>query len=513
MNKATFIFLFLIGLTAFLFRFFYLGHDQLWMDEAYSVIVSGQSFDEIVREIPGNGSPPLYNFLLHGWMEFFGSSEISVRSLSVLFGIGFILLLFVIGKSWFGTQAGLLAALIGAVNALHVFYSQQARVYSLLMLLSLLSVYFLQRLLRRDFVPPRNDKINFIGYTLITILLLYSHNWALFLLPVPYLFIVLNRASWSLFPKIIFSHLIAFLFYLPFIPSLITQAASGSSSWITYFWDKVGAEWGFLKTFEIFFMGGEFLTFGKIPYGRWLPIVFLIFILFFIFSSPKIKNKNLKLLLFYLLIPLLIPYLFSFYHPFYVPGRYDLIVFGPFCLLLAFCFSQMPKKVFIGSLTLFIFLSSVNLYGFYFKRSPRHENQAMALFLKENASPNDLIIFTGLTRLPIQYYLGEKFDSFQIKHHPADAEKTIGYYDYPKYLASNDAIEKETFDRLFQIKNEPRIWVCANRWLEFVFEKKADFMNEPLYFALTTHYQLAAIHPFRKAFILEFKPWRSPTSS
>ena len=506
MNRFGFISLFLIGLMAFLLRFFYLGQDQLWMDEAYSVIVSGGSFEEIIREIPGNGSPPLYNFLLHVWMQGFGDSAISIRSLSLIFGVGFVLLLFGVGKSFFDTKVGLLASLIGAVNALHIFYSQQARVYALLMVLSLLSFYFL-----KNAVSTRRT-VPFIGYTLTTILLLYSHNWALFLLPVPYFFILLNRAAWPLFPKIIFSHLIALLFYLPFIPSLITQAASGSSSWITYFWEKVGAQWGFLKTFEIFFMGGEFLTFGKIPYGRWLPIIFLIFILFFVLSSVKIKNKNLTLLLGYLMIPLLIPYFFSFYQPLYVPGRYDLIVFGPFCLLLGFCFSKMPRKIFIGSLTLFLLLSSVNLYGFYFKRSPRHENQAMAFFLKENAHPNDLIIFTGLTRLPIQYYLGKVFDQFQIEHHPADAEKTIGYYDYPKYLARNGDIEKETFERR-ATSNEQRIWVCANRWLNFIFEKEADFMNEPLYFALTTHYRLTAIHPFRKAFILEFEPWETATES
>ncbi len=498
--------LLIIVLTAFALRLFYLDKDQLWMDEAYSAIISGWSAEKFFQELPGLGSPPLYNFLLHYWMKTFGESVFYLRVFSLLFGVAFVALLYFVGKSWFNRRVGLLAAFVGSINALHIFYSQQARAYALLMFLSLASAHFLFQHLKSN-----SSKLYFFAYTFTSILLLYCHNWALFLLPVPYAYLIFHRNRWNLIPKIMLSHFIVFLFYIPFIPLLFKQATSGSSSWIPYFLDQLNIKFVFLKTFEIFFMGGQFLTFGKIEYGRLIPVALLIVILFYATTSlkkfktlEKKKKRPLILLLCYTFIPLLIPYFISFVRPLYICGRYDFIVFGGFCLLIAVGLNNMPKKIFSVVLSLFILLSTFNLYGFYFKRSPRSENQKMAQLLKEKANPNDLIVFTGLTRLPIEYYLKERFKHFQIKHHPSDVEKTLGYYDYPKYLKNKETIENETFNWISNLNNNDRIWVCSNRWPHFVFEKKANFINEPLYFALSTTHQLVAIHPFRKAFILEF---------
>lgn len=492
-------------LVAIGLRLLLITQDQLWMDEAYSVIISRRELARIIQEIPGIGSPPFYNFLLHFWIKLFGESELTLRILSAFFGICFIILIYNIGKSWFNKSIGLIACGIASVNAIHIFYSQQARTYSLLIFLSLLSAHFLYLCL------IKYRKSAWIGYIATTSLLLYSHNWSLFLLPVPYVYLILSNSYKNNFKPLILAQLSILLIYSPFLPCLFEQSFSGSSAWISYFWEKLNPLFALLKSFEIFFMGGEFLTFGEIPFGRIVPGLLLLFILIYAFSPshPKEKNKESKntflFLLCYTLIPLLIPYLFSIYRPLYIPGRYDTIVFGGFFLLLAIGFFKMPKRIFAFALSAFILLSLLNLYGFYFKRTPRHENKNMALFLKENARPNDLILFTGLTRLPIEYYLGNDFNQFKIKHYPNDVEKNIGYFDYQKYLKNRNIIEKEIFDFVSKNQQEKRIWVCSNRWMNFVFEKEADFLNEPLYFALSTQYPSITVHPFRKAFILEFK--------
>jgi len=443
----------LLLIVGILTRLLLLSRDQFWMDEAYSAIISAWPFWRIADEIPGLGSPPFYNFLLHFWMKIFGNSEFAVRMPSVLFGVLFILFIYKVGKEWFNKNVGILAAAIVVLNTLHIFHSQQARPYSILIFFSLLSSFYLYQFLNLK------KMLYWWGYTLSLLLLLYTHNWALFLIPFPYVFLILNRDLWRLFPKLILSHVVVFLGYLPFLPSLFAQSSSGSSSWVFYFWERLGPQWVFLKTFETFFSGGEFMTFGKIPYGRILPCLFLVLLVTYAFlpqrwlpqpfgapgnnrekNPSQESNFSFKFLLCYLLVPLLLPYVFSFYRPIYISGRYDVIVFGAFCLLLAVGFSKMNKKVFIPAISLFLILMTINLSCYYLLRPPRQENRLMAQLLKEKAKPKDLLLFTGLTRTPIQYYLGKDFLKFNIACFPLHSENNFGYFDYPFFLSKRDLI-------------------------------------------------------------------------
>ncbi|PIZ64741.1 hypothetical protein COY14_04075 [Candidatus Roizmanbacteria bacterium CG_4_10_14_0_2_um_filter_36_9] len=58
---------------------------NLWRDEAFSVVMSGQSVGNIIQSTAADFNPPLYYLILHYWMLIFGSSEIAIRSLSLLF--------------------------------------------------------------------------------------------------------------------------------------------------------------------------------------------------------------------------------------------------------------------------------------------------------------------------------------------------------------------------------------------------------------------------------------------
>jgi hypothetical protein len=82
------------------------------------------------------GSPPLYFLLLDGWRRLFGGSEAGIRSLSALIGTATIPLAYVIGRRLATPRAGLVAAALVAFNPLLVWFSQEARPYGLLVLLS-----------------------------------------------------------------------------------------------------------------------------------------------------------------------------------------------------------------------------------------------------------------------------------------------------------------------------------------------------------------------------------------
>lgn len=109
----------------------------------------------------------LYYLLLRGWIRL-GSSESAVRGLSVLAGVAAVPALYLLGTRLFGPRAGTVAALLLSVHAFHIRYSQEARAYSLFMLLAILSSLFFLESVER---PSRK---NWVAYVLFSALMVYA---------------------------------------------------------------------------------------------------------------------------------------------------------------------------------------------------------------------------------------------------------------------------------------------------------------------------------------------------
>lgn len=132
--------LLLILLTAAATRFYRLAGQSLWADEGNSVALAHRTFAEIARRTAFDIHPPLYYWLLKIWVALFGDSEIGLRSLSAVLGVGLVYLIWWLGRRFFGRRVGLPAALLAAVSPFQVYYAQEARMYMLLTLLGLLSI-------------------------------------------------------------------------------------------------------------------------------------------------------------------------------------------------------------------------------------------------------------------------------------------------------------------------------------------------------------------------------------
>ena len=120
-------FLIILVLTFFL-RFISLNQ-SLWLDEAISAqVVKNYSYSNLVTKFsPSDFHPPLYYLVLKTWTSFFGYSEISLRLPSVIFSLLTIYLVY----RFYGFAPSLLLSL----NPLYLYYSQEARMYSLVTLL------------------------------------------------------------------------------------------------------------------------------------------------------------------------------------------------------------------------------------------------------------------------------------------------------------------------------------------------------------------------------------------
>ena len=102
-----------------------------------------------------------------------GTSEFSVRLLSVLFGTASVFIIYLLGAHIFNKKVGIYSALLVAFSPLHIYFSQEARTYSLFFALTLLSMYFYSKL------NKVTSKWIISGYLISTVFLIYSHLYAL----------------------------------------------------------------------------------------------------------------------------------------------------------------------------------------------------------------------------------------------------------------------------------------------------------------------------------------------
>jgi mannosyltransferase len=147
----------------------------LWSDEAISVQQAHLPFGEMVRQLGAfDVHPPLWGIVLWADVRVFGDGELAVRVPSLVFGLAAIPLAYATGRELFDRRAGLAAATLTTAAPIAVWYSGEARMYSLYLLLSFLAIYAQARILRRPSVP---------GWSLFALscaALFYTHYFSVF---------------------------------------------------------------------------------------------------------------------------------------------------------------------------------------------------------------------------------------------------------------------------------------------------------------------------------------------
>lgn len=157
------------------------------------------------------------------WISVFGDSEFAVRLPSAMFGSFSIIAIFAAGRTLFNKNTGLIAALILATSIFHITYSQEARSYSMLTLLSLISCYYFLKIISSQ------KKLFLAGYAISSILLLYTHYYGTLIIATQNIFFFTNllraRAIGELSLKNWLSlQLLLVLLFLPGLLILLNQA-------------------------------------------------------------------------------------------------------------------------------------------------------------------------------------------------------------------------------------------------------------------------------------------------
>lgn len=440
--------LLIVIFLAAVMRLYGLDTHSLWNDELATWMISDFSTlsEAFTKEIIPDVHPPGYQVLIYFIERYVGDSEFWLRLPSALAGIASIYAIYRLGRCLYSSREGLIAAALLTVSHPGLYYSQEARSYSLLMLFAILTSLFLF-LIFRELTTNKNHRLKrYIAfYTASAIVASYLHYFGLLLVFCQGIFclgfLIKTRSGLSIF---VIVYTLCLLAYAP---------------WLPYFFQQLGRDgiWIHPPTIKVVL---DFLIFAF--NGMICFVISVVVLVIFYF-----KNKsNLSLfrqlspatlfLLSWILLPFLLAYLKSVLSMPILTLR-NLLILLPACYLLIARMitlapvSERSKQLFIAFLLIMFTLRSVIVIDYY--GSPQKQQ------------------FREVTHHVIQHELQELSKPLIIGH--AYGEKSFNYYferlgselrvDHmagKKEDVSNTKIKIDTFDG-------ERIWfITAHRFAD-----------------------------------------------
>lgn len=331
-------------ILGFVLRIFSLNQ-SLWLDEATTALVAQMNLNSFFNSFMiADFHPPLYYLLIRYWIIVFGNSEVFIRIPSVLFGVATIYLVYLIAKE-LRQKWPLVPALFLATSGLHIYYSQEARMYSMACFFASLIIWFY-------------IKQKWLLFS-ISVAALFLTDY-LSLLILPSLFVYILVYSRSDLKKFIYSLIPFFIVFLLWLPTFWRQLSNGLSvqSQMSGWWSILGT----VSFKNIMLIPTKFI-FGRITIEDKNMYFLLAASLIAIYVFNLLKAKN-KLVLSWFFVSLISGILVSFFIPTLSYFRY-LFILPAFYLLIT---ENSNKYFLIFVLIVNLTISSIYLFNPDFHR-------------------------------------------------------------------------------------------------------------------------------------------------
>lgn len=200
--------------------------DSIWRDEAFTYLLAKRSISEIIAITAQDFNPPLYYLLLHAWMRLFGTSEIAIRSLSLLWYCLGCFIVYEIFRTIMRTshrRAAFYTALF-LLNPLVMYYAFEGRMYSMLFALAMASSYF--------FLTGKRK-----AYLVFTVMAVWTHLFMVLVIgaQIVYSLLTKRRGKQRKQDLSISLPLAAIATILPWVGYFLSQnRAVGDGFWVSY---------------------------------------------------------------------------------------------------------------------------------------------------------------------------------------------------------------------------------------------------------------------------------------
>jgi 4-amino-4-deoxy-L-arabinose transferase-like glycosyltransferase len=253
---APLLMLLVLVLLAYFLRLHNLDAFSFWTDEGLTPERSGYPVAQILRNeiliqgfVTKDTHPPLYYLVIHVTRSLFGETDFAFRYPSVLFGVLLIPLIYQLARRMGDRTLGLIVALLAAVNPLQVYYSQEARMYTLLVLLVTGMSYVLWRSIettdhgrRTMHVLPSSSMVcrpsflfrYLLLYIALAALAFYTHYTVAFLIAVQALFWAWLLWRAGLRWLILGAAGLGLLLAIPLVPYTVPRLFSGAEANYAY---------------------------------------------------------------------------------------------------------------------------------------------------------------------------------------------------------------------------------------------------------------------------------------
>jgi mannosyltransferase len=365
----------------------HLDAQPFWLDEAISESVglsSGSAFVKLAFARETNMA--FYYLVLHWWLALVPPSDFTIRLLSVICAVAALPVLYVVATKLFDNRVGVAAALLLAVNPTFVGYSQEARSYSLAILLSLVSWSTFIDCARE---PTRLASLKYVAATTLAV---YTHSLAVLIIPAQGLTLLYLQREWSKRrPLLLAMSLVGLLL----VPILILTAYwySGGEDWIA---KKIGVPGlASLREVAVTFAGG--ITPPRVRQRSLEALTALGFAMFLVnfvkgLRQPTFRADGYACAAIALVTPIALLMYISQAIPIFIV-RYVLICLPFYILIVAAGWCQLKSDMVAASGVALLVLLSLWADQAYYSYSTRPNWRQASDYVRSSARDGDRLIF------------------------------------------------------------------------------------------------------------------------
>jgi hypothetical protein len=353
---AVFVFI-LAGYVAV--RFWNITASCLWFDEIFSVHAAEHPWNSILNFVALDLiHPPLFYILMKMWIAVGGESLLWLRTLPVAFSIVAIVpFVFLCRELRLGLWTAVLAFFLIAVNGSLIKYAQELRMYSMLMCISLFSLWLFARFFRTG--------KGIVVLTMVNLVLVYTHyfGWLVLLSEVTAI-LIFQRIKWR---PILMMWVVVFVGFLPWLVAVLRTATSGSELSQNIGWMQrpgiIAVAQLVLGLVEPFYYSAtsiDPLSIYRVSIP--LSLIAITAICVYFANLKRLDAGDVTssyLLMIFAIVPMVCAFVASWIFPYSIWGtRHLVIVFAPLSILVANAIVNLPnlkiKTFAVTTLVLFV---------------------------------------------------------------------------------------------------------------------------------------------------------------
>jgi mannosyltransferase len=415
-------------------------NDGMWLDEILTLVSYARvPFAKIVTSFDSENQHFLYSVLAHLSFITFGESAWALRLPAVLFGVGSIFALYLIGSEVTSKREALLAATLMTFSYYHIWFSQNARGYTSLLFWTVLSSWFLLLAIRNQKILP------WIFYALSAALGVYTHlTMGFVIVGQAIVFLIAwwekSRSNWpalrrGLFSGFVILGLLVIVLYAPVFNQMRTVIGGSEVSVVQEWKSPLWTLSEFVKGIQIGFSSSALAILALIWFGiglisywymrKEIPLLMIL---------PAIVGAAVTLAIGHHLWP-------RFF--FFTYGFAALIVVRGAFAIAGWATRKMPalkiSPEIVGTvISLGIILASALSVPFAY--GPKQDYAGALSLVQENLAAGDRVVLIGPVAIPFQQYYQTGWQNItnldELEQTQTKAQRTWVVYGFPTVVDS-----------------------------------------------------------------------------